>query len=78
MSDSIWDRFPAACDIRCVELKDQLAGRVARETRNVSADELVAYFRDASRRFWQEMGRPYPPGREEAMATVEKTRSIQQ
>ncbi len=62
MSDSIWDRFPAASDIRCVEMKDQLQDRVTRETRNASVDELVAYFRDASRRFWQEMGRPCPPG----------------
>ncbi|MDY0168717.1 MAG: hypothetical protein RBS80_19365 [Thermoguttaceae bacterium] len=66
MSDSIWDRFPQASDIRCVEMKDQLQGRVSRETRNASADELVAYFHDASWRFWQEMGRPYPLGSEEA------------
>ncbi len=51
MSDTIWDRFPAACDTRCLEMKDQLAGRVASETRHASADELVAYFRHASRRF---------------------------
>ena len=76
MSDSIWDHFPAASDIRCVEMKDQLAGRVARETRHASADELVAYFRAASRRFWQEMGRPYPPARENAMAAGE-TQSIE-
>ena len=78
MSDSIWDRLPAASDIRCVEMKDQLADRVARETRSASPEELVAYFHKASRRFWQEMGRPYPPGSEEAMAAAEKTPPTQE
>ncbi len=64
MSSSIWDRYPPASDIRCVEMKDRLQDRVARETRNASVDELVVYFRDASRRFWEEMGRP--PGRMDA------------
>ncbi len=65
MSNSIWDRLPAASDIHCIEMKDQLQDRVASETRNVSADELVAYFRNASRRFWQEMGRACPTAREQ-------------
>ncbi len=78
MNDSNWDRFPAACDVRCVEMKDQLADRVSRETRNASPDELVSYFRDASRHFWQEMGRAYPPGSEAASAAGEKTPRIQE
>ena len=68
MSDSIWDRFPAASDIRCVEMKDQLADRVARETRHASAAELVVILCSDSRCFWQEMQRRYPPPpAEEAM-----------
>jgi len=58
MSSSFWNRFPPASDIRCVEMKDRLQDRVSRETRNASPDELVAYFRNAARRFWQQMGRP--------------------
>ncbi len=77
MSSSLWDRYPPASDIRCVEMKDRLQERVTRETRRASVDELVAYFRNASRRFRQEMGRPDPPAGDEATAEGEKAPPLQ-
>jgi hypothetical protein len=41
-------------------MKDRIQKRIERDTRGISPEALVSYFRDASRRFWREMGRPYP------------------
>ena len=60
MSSRIWQRFPVAPGLHSLELKDRLQERVMEDTRDASPAGLVAYFREASRRFWREVGYAYP------------------
>lgn len=60
MHETFWERFPKTAKIHCIEVKDRAQERVARETRGLSSDQLFAYFREASQRFWSEIGRVYP------------------
>jgi hypothetical protein len=60
MSSSLWQRFPVEPGLHTLEMKDRLQERVMEDTRGASAEALVAYFREASRRFWQEVGCAYP------------------
>jgi hypothetical protein len=71
MNKTFWQRFPAGAEIRCVEMKDQVQERVARDTLGVAPDRLVAYFREASQRFWREMGRPCPESAAKPIASQE-------
>jgi uncharacterized protein YhfF len=43
-----------------MEMKDRLQQRVLEDTKGASTASLVAYFRRASRRFWDEVGCAYP------------------
>jgi hypothetical protein len=58
MNSSFWQRFPTALEIRCIDMKDHAQVQVAQATRGASPEKLVAYFQEASRRFWKEMGYP--------------------
>ena len=71
MSNPIWQRFPITPGLRSVEMKDRLQARVMEETRGAAPVALVAYFRDASRRFWREVGRAYPESVAPPMAVRE-------
>ena len=60
MSSQIWQRFPVAPGLHSLEMKDRLQERVMEDTRGASPAALVAYFREASRRFWHDVGGAYP------------------
>ena len=60
MSNPFWKRFPTLPGLHCVEMKDHVQGRVREETRDATPEGLVAYFHEASRHFWREIGRAYP------------------
>ena len=60
MFSSVWQRFPVAPGLHSLELKDRLQKRVMEDTKGASPAALVAYFREASRRFWREVGCAYP------------------
>lgn len=74
MSNSIWERFPLTPGLHCVEMKDRAQARVAEETRDASPAALAAYFREASRRFWREVGRAYPESAAAPMTVRETDR----
>jgi len=57
MSNPIWQRFSSAPKLRSLDMKDRVQEQVMAETRGATSAELVAYFREASRRFWREFGR---------------------
>ena len=59
MSSLLWQRFPVEPGLNTLELKDRLQERITKETRGASSEALVAYFRKASRRFWDEVGCAY-------------------
>ena len=75
MSNPIWRRFPVAPELHCIEMKDRAQDRIMEETRNAAPDALVAYFREASRRFWREIGRDYPEFASTRMAVRETDES---
>jgi hypothetical protein len=52
MNEAVWKRFPTSPDMHCVGIKDRVQGKVMEETRHATPETLVAYFRNASRRFW--------------------------
>jgi len=56
MSSALWQRFPIEPGLHTLELKDRLQERVREDTRGATPEALVAYFRKASRRFWDEVG----------------------
>ena len=60
MSSSLWQRFPVEPGLHTLEMKDRLQERVMEDTRGASPAALLAYFRKASRRFWDEVGCAYP------------------
>jgi len=60
MSSSLWQRFPVEPGLNTLEMKDRLQERVMEDTRGASPAALLAYFRKASRRFWDEVGCAYP------------------
>jgi hypothetical protein len=60
MSSPSWQRFPVEPGLHALEMKDRLQERVMEDTKGASPAVLVDYFREASRRFWQEVGCVYP------------------
>ena len=60
MSSPLWQRFPVEPGLHALEMKDRLQERVMEDTKGASPAVLVDYFREASRRFWQEVGCAYP------------------
>ena len=60
MNSDIWKRFPVIKGFRCLDMKDRAQAKVVEDTRRATPMALIAYFRDASRHFWQEAGRAYP------------------
>ncbi len=60
MSSPLWQRFPVEPGLHALEMKDHLQERVMEDTRGASPAALLAYFRKASRRFWDEVGCAYP------------------
>jgi hypothetical protein len=60
MSSPSWQRFPVEPGLHALEMKDHLQERVMEDTKGASPAALVDYFRNASRRFWQEVGCAYP------------------
>jgi hypothetical protein len=60
MNDAFWDKFPKTTKIHCVEMKDRVQARIASETKGLAHDQLFAYFRAASRRFWRDVEHAYP------------------
>jgi hypothetical protein len=60
MSSPLWQRFPVEPGLHTLEMKDRLQERVMEDTKGASPEALLAYFRKASRRFWDELGSPYP------------------
>jgi len=60
MSSPLWQRFPVEPGLHTLEMKDRLQERVMEDTRGASPAALLAYFRKASRRFWDEVGCAYP------------------
>ncbi|MDI6774910.1 MAG: hypothetical protein QME60_05890 [Verrucomicrobiota bacterium] len=61
MNKAFWSRFSKAEAIRCVEVKDRVQARIARETRGFSPDRLIEYLREASRQFQAESNAMYHP-----------------
>ncbi len=51
MSSRLWQRFPVEGGLRALEMKDRLQERIREDVRGASPEELVAYFREAPRRF---------------------------
>jgi hypothetical protein len=60
MSSPFWQRFPIEPELHSLEMKDRLQERVMEDTRGAAAAALVAYFREASRRFRHEADRAHP------------------
>jgi hypothetical protein len=60
MSSPLWQRFPVEPGLHTLEMKDRLQERVTEDTIGASPAALVGYFREASRRFWHEVGCAYP------------------
>jgi predicted component of type VI protein secretion system len=60
MSSPFWQRFPVQPGLHSLEMKDRLQEQVMEDTRGAATVALVAYFREASRRFWREVGCAYP------------------
>jgi hypothetical protein len=56
MSSPLWRRFPVEPGLHTLEMKDRLQERVMEDTKGASPEALLAYFRKASRRFWDEVG----------------------
>ena len=75
MSSQIWQRFPVAPGLHSLEMKDRLQERVMEDTRDASPAALVVYFREASRRFWREVGCTYPETVASPMVVRETDRS---
>lgn len=71
MNESFWDRFPGTVGIGCIEMKDRAQARIARETRGMSTDRLIAYFREAARQFRAQTAAVYPAVRDSTMAVRE-------
>jgi hypothetical protein len=53
MSSRIWQKFPVTPGLHVLEMKDRCQKQVMEDTRGASPVALVAYFREASRRFWR-------------------------
>jgi len=51
MSSQLWQRFPLERGLRALDMKDRLQERIGKDVSGASPEELVAYFREASRRF---------------------------
>lgn len=75
MSSRIWQRFPVTPGLHSLEMKDRLQERVMEDTRGASPAALVVYFREASRRFWREVGCAYPETVASPMVVREADRS---
>lgn len=60
MSSPLWRRYPVEPGLHTLEMKDRLQERVVEDTRDASPEALLAYFRKASHRFWDEVGCAYP------------------
>jgi hypothetical protein len=73
MNEAFWDRFPKTTGLRCIAMKDRAQARIARETQGLSSDQLFAYFREASHRFWSKVGRGYPEATSAPMAVRESS-----
>lgn len=71
MNEEFWERFPKTANIRCIEMKDRTQERIARETQGLSPDRLLAYFREASRRFRSKVEGAYPEATSKALAVHE-------
>jgi len=82
MSNAIWQRYPVIPGLHSVEMKDKLQERIMEETRGASPAALIAYFREASRRFRREPGREPanppidPPGNSGAGKCLTKSGEI--
>ena len=74
MSNPFWKAFPTLPGLHCIEMKDRVQGNVMDETRELTPTALIAYFRNASRRFRREVGRTYP----ESVATPMTVRGSDQ
>jgi len=72
MSNAIWQRYPVIPGLHSVEMKDKLQERIMEETRGASPAALIAYFREASRRFRREPGRAYPGAVETTVHEADK------
>ncbi len=51
MSSRLWQKFPVEDGLRALDMKDRLQERISEDVRGASPEELVVYFREASRRF---------------------------
>ena len=60
MNDPFWQRFPMTPGLHCVAMKDRAQHRIMEQTRDSTPEAIVKYYRNASHRFWQEVGRAYP------------------
>lgn len=70
MDDSFWDQFPKTVGIGCIEIKDAAQACIASETRGMSTEHLIAYFREANTRL-REMDSAHPLCRREGVAVAE-------
>ena len=75
MSSLLWQRFPVEPGLHTLEMKDRLQERVMEDTRGAAVATLVAYFREASRRFWREAGCAYPQSSASPMLVRDGDRS---
>jgi hypothetical protein len=74
MNEAFWEKFSKTEKLHCIEMKNRAQERIARETRGLSSDQLFAYFRESSHRFWSTVGRAYPETTPTPMA-VQESRS---
>ena len=74
MSSLFWQRFPVEPVLHSLEMKDRLQERVMEDTRGAAAAVVVAYFREASRRFWREVNCANPESVASPMAVREPDR----
>lgn len=72
MTNDIWKRFPVMKGFRCLDMKEEIQVKVVADTRRVAPTALIAYFQEASRRFWQEAAHQYPESSTTSLAVSEK------
>jgi hypothetical protein len=72
MSKAFWDQFPKASMVRCLDVKDQAQARIESETRELSPESLVEYFRNAARLFRLESADMYRQSASSTMAVCER------
>jgi hypothetical protein len=71
MSEAFWEKFPKESVVRCLEMKDRAQARIASETRELSPESLVEYFRNAARLFRLESADIYRKSASSTMAVCE-------